>query len=230
MEGMGLYLILSIPALLLGMFAQARVKSAYAKWSAVANRRGMTGADAAESMLAREGVRDVVIEPVDGFLTDHYDPAAKVLRLSPEVFSGRSVAALGIACHEAGHALQHANGYGALTLRSWLVPTAKIGSWLAVPLIGIGFAMGQLGLAKIGVLLFGLIVLFQLVTLPVEFNASSRAKQALTNNGVTVPDEDDGVGEVLNAAALTYVAAAVSAISQLLYYVMIIAGNSRNRE
>lgn len=230
-SGMGIYLILTLPALLLGMWAQFRVKSAYAKWQQCGNRSGLSGAEAARDMLAREGVTDVRIEQVDGFLSDHYDPGAKVLRLSPEVYQNRSVASLGIACHEAGHALQHAQGYGALQIRSLLVMPIQIGSRLAVPLVIAGLAIGMLGLAKIGVMLFGVIVLFQLVTLPVEFNASARAKEALIRNGITRDhDEQSGVNEVLNAAAMTYVAAAVSAIGQMLYYVMMVTGNSRDRD
>jgi len=228
-SGMGVYLVLTIPAMLLSLYAQWRVKSAFSQWSQRANQRGLTGAEAAADMLAREGVRDVRIERVDGFLSDHYDPRDKVLRLSSAVFDERSVAALGIACHEAGHALQHAHGYGPLGLRSKLVPLVNIGSRLAVPIIVGGMVLNMLGLAQLGIAVFGLTVLFQLVTLPVEFNASSRAKEALVRNGITTdPEEQRGVASVLGAAALTYVAATVAAIGQMLYYVMMISGRRRD--
>ncbi|GHV20644.1 zinc metallopeptidase [Planctomycetales bacterium] len=224
---MGLYIILTIPPLLLGLWAQWRVKSAYEKWSRCANARNLTGAQAAAEMLRRENVNDVRIEQVGGTLSDYYDPSAKVLRLSSGVYGAASVAALGIACHEAGHALQHARGYAYLGLRSALVMPAKFGSYLAIPLIMFGMLIGALGLAKLGVIIFGAVVLFQLVTLPVEFDASRRAKAALVNNGVINAPERAGVNEVLDAAAMTYVAAAVAAISQLLYYALILAGNRR---
>lgn len=228
-SGMGVYLLLTIPAMLLSLYAQARVKSAFGQWSQRENQRGLTGAEAAADMLRREGVNDVRIERVDGFLSDHYDPRDKVLRLSSGVFDQRSVAALGIACHEAGHALQHAHGYGPLGMRSLLVPLVGFGSKLAWPIIIGGLALNVTGLAMAGVAVFGLTVLFQLVTLPVEFNASSRAKEALIRNGITTdPEEQKGVASVLGAAALTYVAATVAAIGQMLYYVMLISGRRRN--
>lgn len=216
------YWIIIGPTILLALWAQFKVKSAYTVWSRHPNSRGMTGAEAAADMLIREGVTDVRIEMVDGWLSDHYDPENKVLRLSPENFNGRSVAAVGIACHEAGHALQHARGYAFLGLRSWLVPTASIGSWLSVPLIFLGFVITSMALVKVGIVLFGLVVLFQLVTLPVEFNASSRAKLALAHSmGMGSKDEVEGVNEVLDAAAMTYVAAALTALAHLLYYILV---------
>lgn len=217
-----LYFLIVGPAILLALLAQVWVKSAYGKWSRVIARSGLTGAQAARDMLAREGITNVRIEQVNGFLSDHYDPGERVLRLSPDVYSGRSVAALGIACHEAGHALQHANGYAFLGLRSVLVPTANIGSWLSFPLIFAGLIFNYAGLILVGIIAFSAVVLFQMITLPVEFNASSRAKDALTNNGVLgYPEEIEGVNAVLGAAAMTYVAATITALAHLLYYVML---------
>lgn len=217
-----MYWLIVGPTIVLSIWAQYKVKSAYGKWSRRGNSRGMSGAQAAADMLAREGVTDVSIEMVDGFLSDHYDPSKKVLRLSPDVYRGTSVASVGIACHEAGHALQHANGYAFLGLRSMLVPTASLGSWMAFPLILIGFFFSSLMLIKIGIVFFGLVVLFQLITLPVEFNASSRAKAALQHNMVlSNADEIGGVNQVLDAAAMTYVAAALAAVAQLLYFILL---------
>lgn len=226
-----LWLIIVGPALLLGIWAQLRVKLAYANYSRMPNSRGYTGAQAAQEMLRREGVLDVGIERVDGWLSDHYDPKAKVLRLSPGVHDGRSVAAVGIACHEAGHALQHAHGYAPLGLRTLLVPTASLGSWMSSLLFLIGFWFMSMTLIKVGVVFFGAVVLFQLVTLPVEFNASSRAKLALQSNLVlTQPQEIEGVDRVLDAAAMTYVAATLHALAQLLYFVLIVLSGSRSRD
>lgn len=215
------------PTIILAIWAQFRVKSAYARWSKFPNSRGMSGAEAAADMLIREGVTDVQIERVDGWLSDHYDPSAKVLRLSPDVYSGRSVAAVGIACHEAGHALQHAHGYAFLGFRTLMVPTASLGSWLAFPLILLGFFMSSLLMIKAGIVLFGAVVVFQLITLPVEFNASSRAKAALKHNMILSNGQEiEGVSQVLDAAAMTYVAAALSALAQLVYFILL--ANRRN--
>ncbi|MBU1699672.1 MAG: zinc metallopeptidase [Candidatus Eisenbacteria bacterium] len=214
-----LYFLFLAPALLLAVFAQMRVKSTFASMSRVATARGYTGANAAACILRAAGIHDVEIAQTKGWLSDHYDPAKKVLRLSPEVYTGRSVASVGIAAHEAGHALQHATGYAPLNLRSTLVPTASFGSWLAMPMIFIGIFMHMTMLTHLGILLFSALVLFQIITLPVEFNASSRAKEALITAGiVTGPEEAGGVSSVLNAAALTYVAATLTAILQLLYF------------
>lgn len=222
-----LYWILIGPTMLLAIYAQMKVKGAYATWSKVRNSRGITGAEAAEEMLRREGVTDCTIELSEGWLSDHYDPSKKVLRLSPDVYNGRSVASVGIACHEAGHAMQHAQSYAPLALRSYMVPLASVGSWLSMICIGLGSMMlGAesglgLSLAKFGVICFGTIVIFQLITLPVEFNASGRAKDALLRNGVLASHQEiDGVNAVLNAAALTYVAAAITALAQLLYWAL----------
>ena len=218
-----MYWVFVGPAILLAIWAQIRVKSAFATYSRVRTARGLTGAQAAQEVLRDAGIHDVAVEQVGGFLSDHYDPRQRTLRLSPKVYSSPSVAAVGVAAHEAGHAIQHAHNYGPLALRSFLVPTASFGSWLAFPLIFIGFLFGSLGLAKIGIILFGGVVLFQLITLPVEFNASARAKRALASTGlVTDEQEMRGVSSVLTAAGWTYVAAALSALMQLLYFAYIL--------
>jgi uncharacterized protein len=221
-----LYWLLIGPTMLLALIAQMWVKSAFSRYNRMGNARGLTGAEAAAEMMRREGLEGVNVEMADGMLSDHYDPRTRSLHLSREVYNGRSVSAVGVACHEAGHALQHADGYLWLGLRSTLVPVASFGSKLAWPIIFLGFIMlmlteGGAGLwiAKAGVILFATVVLFQFITLPVEFNASSRAKLALYNNGVLArPEEIDGVNSVLNAAAMTYIAAAVAALAQLLYW------------
>jgi len=216
-----LYWMLVGPAILLAFFAQMKVKSAYNTMSKVGTARGYSGARAASRIMESAGIGDVAIERVQGWLSDHYDPKNKVLRLSPGVFEGQSIASVGIAAHEAGHALQHAEGYAPLQVRSMLVPAASIGSWLAWPMIIIGSILGAFGLVKAGILLFAALVLFQVITLPVEFNASSRAKQALADTGIVVNAEEmNGVSSVLNAAAMTYVAATVTAIAQLLYFLL----------
>lgn len=224
-----LYLIIVGPALLLALWAQMRVKGAYAMYSRVPASSGLSGAEAAASALQAAGIYDVSIEAVRGFLSDHYDPRTKTLRLSPGVYSGRSLAAVGIAAHEAGHAIQHARNYGPLALRSFIVPVASFGSWLAFPLIFLGFLMQAAGMVQLGILMFSVLVLFQFVTLPVEFNASTRAKEALASSGIVHGREEmDGVSAVLGAAAWTYVAAAVSAALQLLYFVMRFGGVGRS--
>jgi Zn-dependent membrane protease YugP len=216
-----LYWLLVGPTMLLALFAQMRVKGAYSKWSNVAASSRMSGAQAAQRMLDHAGVRDVKVEAVQGFLSDHYDPRSKTLRLSPGVFQSQSVAAMGIACHEAGHALQHAQGYAALQLRSALVPVASIGSWLSWPLIFGGVLLNMANLTLLGVVAFAGVVLFQMVTLPVEFDASARAKRQLQSLGILHSrQEAGGVSAVLDAAALTYVAATITAIMQLLYFAM----------
>jgi Zn-dependent membrane protease YugP len=194
------------------------VKSTFRRYSQVSARSGISGAEAAVSLLREKGIHDVTVEPVQGFLSDHYDPWAKVLRLSPEVYHGRTLAALGVAAHEAGHAIQHATGYGPLKFRSWVVKPAQIGSNLGGFLCAIGIAMASTQMVWAGVVLFSAFVLFTLITLPVEFNASSRAVSVLADSRMIGRDEMEGTRAVLNAAALTYVAAAISAITQLLYF------------
>jgi Zn-dependent membrane protease YugP len=222
-----LYFLFALPALLLGLWAQMRVRSAFGKYSNVRAMSGMTGAQAARKILDTNGLQNVTVERVSGTLSDHYDPRSKTLRLSDQVYGTPSVAAVGIAAHEAGHALQDQANYGPLALRSAMVPTVQIGSWLG-PIIFIAgiFLMGAVGptLAWVGIAVFGLTALFTLVTLPVEFDASKRAKQLLVSNGVVAPQELQGVNGVLDAAALTYVAAALSAIMTLLYYASFLVG------
>lgn len=227
-----LYLLFFGAALVLSLVAQWMVKAAYGKYSRAGNSGNMSGAEAARRMLAAEGVGNVQINRHQGgWLSDHYNPGTGVVNLSPEVYDGRSLASVGIACHEAGHALQHARGYAPLKLRNLVVPTANLGSALGVPLIVVGMLLGSLGLAKIGLALYSLIFLFQVLTLPVELDASARAKQALVQNGIiSYGPEQKGVASVLNAAALTYVAAAVGTLLTLLYYAMrlgLLGGRSR---
>jgi hypothetical protein len=230
MEDYTLYLLISLPALLLGLWAQFRVRSAFKKNAEIRTYTGMTGAQVARRILDTNGLQGVSVERVDGFLTDHYDPRHRVLRLSPDVYEGNSLAAAGVAAHEAGHALQHAQGYKMLALRSAMVPTVQIGSWLG-PIIFIAgfFLAGVIGtsLAWLGLALFAAVALFAVVTLPVEFDASNRAKRLLVAENILFPQEMGGVNAVLNAAALTYVAAAIQAISTLLYYAMLLTGASR---
>lgn len=208
-----------IPAFLISLFAQVKVQMAFSKYSKIASFSGLTGAQVAKNILLLNGIYDVQIEYVPGLLTDHYDPRSKTLRLSNGVFNSNSIAAIGVAAHEAGHALQHYQRYGWLALRSVMVPLVNIGSNLAFPLIFIGLLLrnGDIFI-NIGILLFCLAVVFTIITLPVELNASKRAVEALRVSGSVLPIEEDGVKKVLSAAALTYVAAVAVAILQLLYY------------
>jgi len=216
-----LYWLLIGPAMLLAVYAQMKVKGTYTRYSRIANRRGYTGAQAAARILDTAGIRNVRIEMARGWLSDHYDPRSRKLRLSSEVYSGRSVAAVGIAAHEVGHAVQHATGYAPLHLRSAMASTAGLGSFLAMPMIVLGYFLASFALIKLGIILFSALVVFQLVTLPVEINASSRAKKALTASGIVgTREEAAGVNSVLNAAALTYVAATITAIAQLLFFLL----------
>ncbi len=213
-----LYLAVMGIGLLLSLGAQAWVMGAVKRWKHVAIGHGMTGVDIARLILQTEGIRDVRIEETPGALSDHYDPRGKVLRLSPDNYRGASVAAAGIAAHEVGHAIQDKVGYGAMRLRQVMVPVANIGTNLGIIMVMIGLGIGAFGLAKIGVLLFAGFVFFTLVTLPVEIDASRRAYAALSNSGVLTREELGGVKHVLSAAAATYVAAALTAILQLLYF------------
>jgi Zn-dependent membrane protease YugP len=215
-----LYYIMVGPALLLSIFASIKVKSTFKKYSKVGTASGLSGAQAAMRILRSGGINDVEIEPTRGFLSDNYDPSKKMLKLSPDVFSGKSVASVGVAAHEAGHALQHASGYIPLKLRSTLVPVASIGSNLAWPILIIGFIFSSLSLIKVGIVFFGAAVAFQIITLPVEFNASRRAIAALSSSGVLMTEEVSGARRVLSAAAMTYVAAAAAAVLQLLYFLL----------
>jgi hypothetical protein len=215
------YFIFMAPALILSLVASFMVKNRFKKYSQMATMTGMSGADAAAAVLRAGGVHNVKIERADGFLSDHYDPSAKVLRLSPDVYDGRSVSAVGVGAHEAGHAIQDKVAYPMLRLRTAMVPTASIGSNMSYIIMMIGFFMQMTALIYAGIALFSAVVVFQLVTLPVEFNASSRAKAILSQTGVIQhPREKAGVNSVLNAAALTYVAAAVSSLLTLVYFLL----------
>ena len=224
-----LYILLSLPALLLGLWAQVKIKSSFSKYSKVRTTTGLTGAEVARRMLDQNGLNHVRIEQVSGNLTDHYDPREKVLRLSQGVYHSPSIAAAGVAAHESGHAIQDHVKYGPLKIRSLMVPTVKIGSWFGPVLFVIGLAIsGQTGtnMASIGLLLFSATALFALVTLPVEFNASKRAKAWLADSGITYSNESEGINKVLDSAALTYVAGAAQAISTVLYYALLLMGRS----
>ena len=218
------YFLFVAPAILLSLFAKFLTDSRFKKYARIAPSSGLTGAQAAYQLLRREGLQDVAVERVGGFLTDHYDPRSRVLRLSPEVHDGRSLSAVGVACHEAGHALQHAQKYAPLGLRSAMVPATTFSSQLSMPLIMIGFLMsmlmgggGQL-LILGGILLLSVTVLFTLVTLPVEWDASARAKRLMVRDGIVSPQQERDAGAVLDAAFLTYLAAAMSAVMTLLYW------------
>ena len=217
-----------IPVFLFALFCQAKVKSAFSKYSKVANRRGMTGADAAYQLLRLNGITDVKIKKINGSLTDYYDPRAKEICLSQDVFDSRSVAAIGVACHEAGHACQHAQGYAPLKIRNAVIPVTRIGSFLGVPLALIGMFLYSDPLIYAGIILYAAVAFFQLVTLPVEFNASKRALQTIETNGFLKGEEYNGAKKVLTAAALTYVAALASALATLLRLFLIVNRGNRN--
>ncbi|MBR5489790.1 MAG: zinc metallopeptidase [Oscillospiraceae bacterium] len=220
------YILVLIGALI-SAWAALNVRSSFRRYSDVYSSRGITANEAAERILSLAGIRDVRIERISGSLTDHYSPNEKVLRLSDSVYGSRSVAAIGVAAHECGHAIQHAVGYGPLKLRSLAVPIANIGSRLAWPIILIGLVLGFVGLARVGVFLFAFVVIFQLITLPVEFNASRRAVSILDGSGILMGEELVGAKKVLRAAALTYVASLLSAILQLLRLVLLTRGGKR---
>lgn len=225
--GLGLYLIFALPALILGLWAQWKVQRAFRQNAEIRTARGMTGAQVARTVLDTNGLSNVRVERVEGFLSDHYDPRGRVLRLSPDVYDGTSLSAAGVAAHEAGHALQHQQGYSFLQLRSALVPTVQIGSWIGPVIFMVGlFMQGLLGstLSWLGVALFAAVALFALITLPVEFDASRRARQQLAANGIVIGNEMRGINSVLDAAAMTYVAGAAQAVSTLLYYVFLLTG------
>ena len=224
------YFLFAIPGMALSIWAQARISRAYAEGSRIPARAGVTGAEAASMVMRAGGAAGVAIEPVAGELSDHYDPRAKVLRLSHGVYGSRSLSAVGIAAHEAGHAIQDASHYPGLVVRNLIVPMASIGSMLFwVPVIA-GLLLGMMKLIVLGIILFSLTVVFQLVNLPVEFNASRRGRQILQSTGLISTDEDEVVGKVLNAAALTYVAATLTSVMTLLYYLFqfgLLGGRSR---
>jgi Zn-dependent membrane protease YugP len=226
-----LYFLIIAPGMLLAMWAQWRVQSAFASGSQVPSRAGITGAEAAAAVMDAEGVHGVGIEPIGGSLSDHYDPSHKVLRLSEPVYSSTSLAALGVAAHEAGHAIQDAHRYAPLVVRNLMVPAASFGSNAAWIVILVGAMLSSFKLMILGMALFSAVVLFQLVNLPVEFDASRRARVALQMTGLVSPEEDRVVGKVLNAAALTYVAATLTSVLTLLYYLIrsgVLGGSSRD--
>lgn len=223
--------ILVVAGVIICLLASARVKSTFARYSGMRNHLGMTGAEAAQRVLHGAGIYDVRIERVSGQLTDHYDPRNKVLRLSDATYAQTSVAAVGVAAHECGHAIQHAKGYAPLQFRSALVPVANFGSMIAWPLIVLGLFINSNSaglLINLGILAFSLAVLFQLVTLPVEYNASGRAVRILAESGMMQGEEIVATKKVLNAAALTYVASAASAILQLLRILILTGGRRRD--
>lgn len=232
------YLVLVVPALLFSLWASARVNSTFKKYSAMRNARGMTGAEAARAVLRANGVTDVRIEYVSGNLTDHYDPKNKVIRLSQDVYDAATPAAVGVAAHEAGHAAQYAANYLPIRIRAAIIPATNIGSKLSVPLIILGLLLPGLRIfapyteffnliAWIGVACYSLCVLFQLVTLPTEFNASRRAVAAIERCGLLLPEEQQGAKKVLKAAALTYVAALSASLAQLLRLIIIVGGRQK---
>jgi len=214
------YFLFLAPALALSLWASYRTKSAFNKYSRVRTARGMTGAQAAQAILAAAGIHDVEIVPAQGFLSDHYNPVTKKLALSEPVYASPSIAAVGVACHEAGHAVQHAQHYAPLWVRSMLVPTAGIGSNFGYLAMAFGLILHMQGLFLLGVALFSMVVLFQLVTLPVEYDASRRAKVLAYQQGLVLDSEREGMSKVLNAAALTYVAAVISSLMTLLYFLI----------
>ena len=228
-----LYLILVLPAVLFAMLASASVNSTFEKYQKQLSSRGITGAEAARRVLDAHGLHNVPVRMVNGKLTDHYDPRDNTVYLSEAVSGSTSTAAIGVAAHEAGHAVQHAENYVPIRIRTAIIPVTNIGSRLAFPLILIGLLLGAWGgnyvLAYVGVICFSLTALFQLVTLPTEFNASSRAMKALENGGILSQDELKGARKVLSAAAMTYVAALAVSLAQLLRILIIVAGNSRRR-
>jgi Zn-dependent membrane protease YugP len=225
--GYGIYFLFALPALLLGFWAQYKVQSAYKTYSQVRTSNGLTGAEIARRILDNNQLENVKIEEVGGTLSDHYDPSKRILSLSKEVYGSNSIAAAGVAAHESGHAIQHKVNYGPLALRSLMVPSVQIGSWLG-PIIFIGgMLLNSSNLAIVGLILFAATALFTIVTIPVELDASRRAKEMLASTGLAYGSEVEGVGKVLDAAALTYVAGAVQALSTLMYYAFLFLGNRR---
>ncbi|MDP4161247.1 MAG: zinc metallopeptidase [Bacillota bacterium] len=222
-------MVLLIPAILLSLYAQFKISSSYRHYSQIRSRSGLTGAQAARSILNSNGLYDVRVEPIRGHLSDHYDPRTRVINLSEEVYTGASLSSVAVAAHETGHALQHATGYFPLQLRSSFVPVANFGSGAGTILIMVGLFVPQFGLLlQLGILAFSFAVLFQIITLPVEYNASHRALTLLQDGGMLGGEEVRGARAVLNAAALTYVAAALAAVLQLLRFVLIARGRDND--
>ncbi len=221
------YVVLVLPAMIFAMWAQFNVQSTFKKYTRIPSERGMTGKDAARLILDRNGLYNVKIEQVAGELTDHFDPKAGVIRLSSSTYNVQSAAAVGVAAHEAGHAVQHAEGYGPIKLREAIIPVTQLGSKLAIPLVILGIILSFYPLAYAGIILFGAVTVFQLVTLPVEFNASSRAVEALDASGTLSGDGLAASKKVLRAAALTYVAALFVSLANLLRLVIMVSGRDR---
>ncbi|MEE8176779.1 MAG: zinc metallopeptidase [Acidobacteriota bacterium] len=215
-----MYFLFLAPGLALSLWASFRVKRAFKKYSKVPSARGMTGAEAAAELLRGAGITGVRIVPTHGMLSDHYNPINKTLALSESVYRTNSIAAIGVATHEAGHAIQHAQNYAPLWVRSLLVPTASIGSGLGYIVMVLGLLFSSTNMVLVGAVLFSAVLLFQIVTLPVEFNASSRAKALVVEQGIITQQEREGVDKVLNAAAMTYVAAAISTLLTLVYFLL----------
>ena len=222
------YIILILPALLFGLWAQSQVNSNFSKYSRIGTMRGMTGAQAAEYILRQNGIYDVSINRISGHLSDNFNPRTKTISLSESVYNSTSIAAIGVAAHEAGHAVQHAVNYKPIRIREMIIPVTQIGSWLYLPIIMIGFIFSSQGLVNLGIILFSTLAIFQLATLPVEFNASDRAIKTLSQSGILYGEEITGAKRVLKAAALTYVAALVSSLAQLLRLILIFGGRRRD--
>lgn len=218
------YLVLVVPCIILALWAQHNVNSTFTKYSAVYSRRGITGAQAASIVLRRNGITNVRIEEIPGKLTDHYEPGANVIRLSNSVYHSTSVASIGVACHEAGHAVQYAKGYSPIRVRAAIIPLTRAGSALSLPLLLLGIILNSQNLAIFGIALFGLSTLFQLITLPVEINASRRALAAIQDAGILYDDEYLMARKTLTAAALTYVAALAVSLAQLLRLIILFGG------
>jgi len=221
-------MIILLPALILAFYAQTKVSSTFQRYLRVPARNGLTGAEVARDILRQNGIYDVIIEPQGGYLSDYYDPRRKVIRLSYDVYNGRSLAAQGVAAHECGHVLQHYQGYAPLAIRNSIVPVAGLGSQMAFPLFFIGLLLGSETLMSLGIIFFSAAVLFQLITLPVEYNASNRAIAVLEGMGYIDRDEREPIKKVLGAAALTYVAATLMALLQLVR-LLVISGINRDR-
>lgn len=223
------YILLVMPALLFALWAQSRVSSTFARYSKIQAYNGMTGEQAARRILDLNGLTDVAIKPVGGKLSDHYDPRTRIVNLSSEVFNGNSLASIGVAAHEVGHAIQHSQSYVPLKLRSAMVPVTNFGSTLSMPIVLLGIVLGMPVLLQVGIICFALMALFQLVTLPVEFNASNRALKTIEAEGILQSSEEvNGARKVLMAAALTYVAALLVSVAQLLRIVLLFGGRDRD--
>ena len=224
MEGIWLYIVLVVPAMILAIIAQIKVKSTYKKYRKIPNSRGMTGQQAALYVLNQYGITDVMIRPIDGTLTDHYDPRNKVISLSKDIYYGTDVASVGIACHEAGHAAQHAENYMPIKVRNAILPACNIGSYVGIPIALVGYFLGFEPLIIVGLALYSLIAVFQLVTLPVEFDASARAMKIIKAGNLLYDQEVSGARSVLTAAAMTYVASLAVTLANLLRFILLFLG------